>query len=77
MLYEGEISLHFDPPSRHSCHTRSPLLWTLIRISASGLSRYSEIHLTTVSWLTLGNRRTGSTFTFISNGPAQAGLDCV
>ena len=32
MLYEGEISLHFDPPSRHSRRTRSPLLWALIRI---------------------------------------------
>ena len=32
VLYEGEISLHFDPPSRHSRHTRSPLLWALKRI---------------------------------------------
>ena len=29
-LYKGEISLHFDPPSRPSCRTRSPLLWALI-----------------------------------------------
>ena len=41
VLYKGEISLHFDPPSRHSCRTRSPLLWALIGIPASGLSRYS------------------------------------
>ena len=32
MLYEGEISLHFDPPSRYSHRTRSPLLWAVIRI---------------------------------------------
>ena len=32
MLYEGEISLHFDPPTRHSHRTRSPLLWAVIRI---------------------------------------------
>ena len=49
VLYKGEISLHFDPPSWHSCRTRSPLLWVLIRIPASGLSRYSEIYRTTVS----------------------------
>ena len=29
VLYEGEISLHFDPPSRHSHRTRSPLLWAV------------------------------------------------
>ena len=38
MLYKGEISLHFDPHSRHSCRTRSLLLWVLIRIPTSGLS---------------------------------------
>ena len=39
--YKGEISLHFDLPSLYSCRTRSPLLWALIRIPASRLSRYS------------------------------------
>ena len=39
--YKGEISLHFDLPSLYSCCTRSPLLWVLITIPASGLSRYS------------------------------------
>ena len=29
LTIEGEISLHFDPPSRHSHRTRSPLLWAL------------------------------------------------
>ena len=32
MLYKGQISLHFDPPIRHSHRTRSLLLWALIRI---------------------------------------------
>ena len=41
VLYNGEISLHFDPTSRQSCRTRSPLLWALIRIPTSKLSRYS------------------------------------
>ena len=44
MVYKGEISLLFDPPSQHSCRTRSPLLWALIRISAS---RTECKHLTT------------------------------
>ena len=39
--YKGEISFHFDLHSLYSCRTRSPLLWALIRIPASGLSRYS------------------------------------
>ena len=30
--YEGKISLHFDPPTRHSRRTRSPLLLAVIRI---------------------------------------------
>ena len=41
VLCKGEISLHFGPPSRHSCSTRSSLLWALIGIPASGLSRYT------------------------------------
>ena len=41
VLYKGEISLHFDPSNRHSCCTRSPLLWALIGIPTSRLSRCS------------------------------------
>ena len=41
VLNKGEISLHFDLPSQHNCRTRSLLLWVLIRIPVSGLSRYS------------------------------------
>ena len=52
VLYKGEISLHFDLPSQHSCCTQSPLLWGLIIIPTSRLSRYSYIHQTTVSLLT-------------------------
>ena len=43
MLYEGEISLCFDPPSRHSRHTRSPLLWAVIRILYLGTARFIEL----------------------------------
>ena len=43
VLYEGEISLHFDPPSRHSPRTRSPLLWAVIRILYLDTARF--IHL--------------------------------
>ena len=39
--YQGEISLHFDLPSLYDCRTRSLLLWALIGIPASRLSRYS------------------------------------
>ena len=39
--YKSEISLYFDLPSLYSCRTRSPLLRTLIRIPARGLSRHS------------------------------------
>ena len=42
-LYKGEISLHFDPPSRPSCCTRSPLLWALIRILHLGTARFIEL----------------------------------
>ena len=41
MLYEGKISLHFDPPSRHSRSTQSPLLWTVIRQSRVSAFRFS------------------------------------
>ena len=40
VLYEGEISLHFDPPSRHSHCTRSPLLWAIIRILYLDTARF-------------------------------------
>ena len=40
VLYEGEISLHFDPPSRHSRRTRSPLLWAVIRILHLDTARF-------------------------------------
>ena len=43
VLYEGEISLHFDPPSRHSHRTRSPLLWVLIRILYLDTARFIEL----------------------------------
>ena len=39
--YKGEISLHFDLPGLYSCCIWSLLLWALIKIPASGLSRYS------------------------------------
>ena len=35
VLYEGEISLHFDPPSQHSHRTRSPLLWAVINLDTA------------------------------------------
>ena len=42
MLYEGEISLHFDPPSRHSHRTQSPLLWAVIRILYLDTARFID-----------------------------------
>ena len=46
MLYEDEISLHLDPPSRHSHRTRSPLLWAVIRILYLDTARFiDEIQL--------------------------------
>ena len=50
--YNGEVSLHFEPPTLYSCRERSPLLRALIRIRAPGLSRYSWIRRTTERWLT-------------------------
>ena len=41
-LYKCKISLHFDPPNRHSGRTWSPLLWVLIRIPSSGLQSKSK-----------------------------------
>ena len=43
VLYEGEISLHFDPPSRHSHRTRSPLLWVVIRILYLDTARFIDL----------------------------------
>ena len=43
VLYEGEISLHFDPPSRHSHRTRSPLLWAVIRILYLDTARFIDL----------------------------------
>ena len=42
-LYEGEISLHFDPPSRHSRRTQSPLLWAVIRILYLDTARFIDL----------------------------------
>ena len=43
VLYEGEISLHFDPPSWHSHRTRSPLLWAVIRILYLDTARFIDL----------------------------------
>ena len=43
VLYKGEISLHFDLPSRHSHRTRSPLLWAVIRILYLGTARFIDL----------------------------------
>ena len=43
VLYEGEINLHFDPPSRHSHRTRSPLLWAVIRILYLETARFIDL----------------------------------
>ena len=43
VLYEGEISHHLDPPSRHSHRTRSALLWALIRILYLDTARFIDL----------------------------------
>ena len=43
VLYEGEISLHLDPPSRHSRRTRSPLLWAVISILYLDTARFIDL----------------------------------
>ena len=43
VLYEGEIRLYFDPPSRHSHRTRSPLLWAVFRILYLDRARFIEL----------------------------------
>ena len=63
MLYEGEISLHFDPPSRHSHRTRSPLLWAVIRILSLPEMPYgaADIHVCIIQALVITNyKRTRS-----------------
>ena len=56
--YEGEISLHFDPPSRPSCRTRSPLLWALIRILYLATARFIELLYVRSPFQLLGHLRT-------------------
>ena len=43
MLYEGEINLHFDSPSRHSRRTRSLLLWAVITIFYLDTARFIDL----------------------------------
>ena len=43
VLYEDEISLHLDPPSRQSQRTRSPLLWAVIRILYLDTARFIDL----------------------------------
>ena len=43
VLYKDKKSLHFDPPSRPSCRTRSPLLSALIRILYLDTARFIEL----------------------------------
>ena len=38
--YQGKISLHLDLPSQYGRHTRSPLLWAVIRILYLDSSNY-------------------------------------
>ena len=45
IYYKGEISLHFDLPSLYRCHTRSPLLWALIRILYLDTARFIKLLL--------------------------------
>ena len=42
-LYKGEIGLHFDPPSRPSYRTRSPLLWALSIIPYLHTARFIKL----------------------------------
>ena len=83
MLYEGEISVHFDPPSRHSRRTQSPLLWAVIRILYLDTARFIDLlYVRSPFWASKNNRLSLSTtkfnscsiFTFISNGSAQVHL---
>ena len=37
------VVLHFDPPSRHSHRTRSPLLWAVIRILYLDTARFINL----------------------------------
>ena len=83
-LYQGKISLHFGPPSQPSCHTRSSLLWALIRILYLHTSRFIEllyVRSPLASWVFKNNRLSSTTkfnscliFSFISNSSAQVHL---
>ena len=55
--YKGEINLHFDLPNLYSCHTRSPLLWTLIRILYLDTARFIELLQVRSPFKLLGYRR--------------------
>ena len=74
VLYEGEISLHFDPPSRHSRQARSPLLWVVIRILYLDTARFIDLlYVRSPFQLLLSTTKFNSCsiFTFVSNGSAQ------
>ena len=43
VLYEGEISLHFDQPSQPSCRTRSLLLWAILGILYLNTARFMKL----------------------------------
>ena len=58
VLYEGEISLYFDPPSRHSRRTRSPLLWAVIRILYLETARFIDLLYVRSPFYLLGHLRT-------------------
>ena len=58
MLYEGEISLHFDPSSRHSRRTRSPLLWAVIRILYLETARFIDVLYVRSPFYLIGHLRT-------------------
>jgi hypothetical protein len=80
MSFQGEISLHFDPPSLYSCRVRIPLLREIIKLRARGLSRYISSCTFTNFLSFLGIEEAAlvvdphSFFTFISNGSAQVHL---
>ena len=48
--YKGKISLYFDLSSLYYCHTRSLLLWALIRIAASRVSEKPQDIYQTCIW---------------------------
>ena len=66
VLYEGETSLHFDPPSRHSHRTRNPLLWAVIRILYLDTARFIDPTVRSLtflaSWASKNNRLSSTRF---------------